>query len=561
MEQHDHAGHHHHDHDHHHHAHNGTDPLRGAATAAFAQQQQDLITAKVVAMVVLGVVSFLIGVLPVKLAKWCRFGEDVLSGRRALVISLLLCFGGGVLLYTTFVHLQPEVRQGFEALREAGKLPQDDMQLSELTFCAGFFLVYIVEELVHLVLDGRSAEDEHDDKDVVAVHRTMSLRRCKDQDGQGQHHSNIGGPNQMIPRAILAPGSPAKQAPLETVTGSLGHAAMAAPQPRALESARKSITASTEGLLHGGSHLGSTASFPAPDAHDAHPHGHHHHHHHHLVKDKVMSKSIRGFLTVLALSFHAVFEGLAVGLESSPGNVWYLFGAIATHKFVIALCVGVELVSSRTRASLILIYVATFAAVSPVGIAAGLLLGAEPGAGEGVAAVVLQGMAAGTLLYVVFFEILQRERTNNQSGVCQLLAIMAGFGVMMALGMACEYPHTSQVFPPPSQIITPPANVNGRSRLPLACVTALFFAYRPIEADDRTERPDRTDSGFPCAERQARERSGASPGSEPFAVAAGPIDLHSSGALASPRDAASRAPSAAGALPLSLTAARALASW
>ena len=35
--------------------------------------------------------------------------------------------------------------------------------------------------------------------------------------------------------------------------------------------------------------------------------------------------SIRDFLTVVALSFHAVFEGMAVGLEDSIPSVWTLF--------------------------------------------------------------------------------------------------------------------------------------------------------------------------------------------------------------------------------------------
>ena len=35
--------------------------------------------------------------------------------------------------------------------------------------------------------------------------------------------------------------------------------------------------------------------------------------------------TIRDFLTVLALSLHAVFEGLAVGLESDTGKLWTLF--------------------------------------------------------------------------------------------------------------------------------------------------------------------------------------------------------------------------------------------
>ena len=38
---------------------------------------------------------------------------------------------------------------------------------------------------------------------------------------------------------------------------------------------------------------------------------------------------------MLALSIHAVFEGLAVGLEASSSNVWTMFAAIASHKFVL----------------------------------------------------------------------------------------------------------------------------------------------------------------------------------------------------------------------------------
>jgi zinc transporter 1/2/3 len=153
-----------------------------------------------------------------------------------------------------------------------------------------------------------------------------------------------------------------------------------------------------------------------------------------------VAKSLRGLLAVLALSFHAVFEGLAVGLEKSVGNVWYLFSAIATHKLVIGFCVGVELISTRTRLVLILVYMATFAVVTPIGIGVGIALsndGEEAGTNT-VATVVLQGMAAGTLLYVVFFEVLQRERANTQSGIWQLVAIVAGFAIMFALQLLCK---------------------------------------------------------------------------------------------------------------------------
>ena len=42
-------------------------------------------------------------------------------------------------------------------------------------------------------------------------------------------------------------------------------------------------------------------------------------------RDFCSSSSIRDFVTMLALSFHAVFEGLAIGLEPDTGDVWKLF--------------------------------------------------------------------------------------------------------------------------------------------------------------------------------------------------------------------------------------------
>lgn len=47
----------------------------------------------------------------------------------------------------------------------------------------------------------------------------------------------------------------------------------------------------------------------------------------------------------------------------------------------------------------------------------------------------MQGLASGTLLYVVFFEILQEHR----SGLRQYLSILFGFVVMFGLQLLSEY--------------------------------------------------------------------------------------------------------------------------
>ena len=58
-------------------------------------------------------------------------------------------------------------------------------------------------------------------------------------------------------------------------------------------------------------------------------------------KDTVkLLSSLRGFLVVVALSVHSLFEGMAVGLEETSGGVWQLFLAIAIHSTAIVFCIG-----------------------------------------------------------------------------------------------------------------------------------------------------------------------------------------------------------------------------
>ncbi len=82
-------------------------------------------------------------------------------------MSGMLCVGGGVLLATVFVHMIPEVRESLETARKLGYTGEIDPHdghdehdhgypLAELVVCAGFFIIYLIEALVHRVfgLDG-----------------------------------------------------------------------------------------------------------------------------------------------------------------------------------------------------------------------------------------------------------------------------------------------------------------------------------------------------------------------------------------------------------------------
>ena len=70
--------------------------------------------------------------------------------------------------------------------------------------------------------------------------------------------------------------------------------------------------------------------------------------------------------------------------------------------------------SGMTR-TLIFAYMGTFSLITPVGIAIGigLVQSASNNSASNGPAAVLNGLAAGTLIYVVFFEILEKERQKK----------------------------------------------------------------------------------------------------------------------------------------------------
>ena len=62
--------------------------------------------AKIWTMVLLGLVSMILGALPLKLGAY--FAKDD-RGWKRVVTSVLLCFGGGVLFATSLIHMLPEI--------------------------------------------------------------------------------------------------------------------------------------------------------------------------------------------------------------------------------------------------------------------------------------------------------------------------------------------------------------------------------------------------------------------------------------------------------------------
>lgn len=309
----------------------------------------DVLQTKVLVLCLLATLRLLFGLIPLRIARSLTPGPRVEHA-----VSLCLCFGGGVLLATCFVHMLPEVRESLSKANIDSNFPY-----AELLVCCGFFLVNIIEEIVHW---------------IVNVHSITS----DDNSSQTRVKS-------------------AKIAPAHSHAVLLHASSLSIEKPR----------------------VSSSPEVPLSDQESTKWLGH-----------------LRGLLVVVALSFHSIFEGLAIGLQPTPRDVWYLFTAVSIHACAILFCMGLELVTSGTRLVHAIVYMVTLAVVSPIGVAIGIAVTTSDvdSAVHALIVGVLQGFAAGTILYITFFEILERER-RKQTGCSQLrlLFILLGFALMVGL--------------------------------------------------------------------------------------------------------------------------------
>jgi zinc transporter 1/2/3 len=113
---------------------------------------------------------------------------------------------------------------------------------------------------------------------------------------------------------------------------------------------------------------------------------------------------------LVALSVHAILEGLALGAQPAFAEATVLFVAIFAHKLMAGFALGTSLARSAIPARFRLGLLAVFAGATPVGIVLGAMpaMGLEGSLREGFEAAFLS-LAAGTFVYVALLDILRDE--------------------------------------------------------------------------------------------------------------------------------------------------------
>ena len=350
----------------------------------------DRITAKILSLILIFLIIFICTILPIWLSKWVeKKGEKGL-----LVISVLTCFGGGVFLGAYLMHLHPEAR---EILEEAWLHPSDiDYPVPELIIGAGFFMVLFLEYAIIWY-------SEKQLKTSVPVGHSQVVKSTL---ANNKVDENVSAQTSEITLTYCKKGE-------DSVAVELGDEKM---QNGATGGSEITVN-NVEAAKRDGAELGTS---PKEEIEEAAAQG-------------------RSIVLIIALSLDCIFEGMALGLQTTTAGVWSMFVAIISHEFIMAFCLGLELVKYYSTKGVV-VGALCYALTVPIGIAIGMLIletQDEVSTAVDITNGVLQCIAAGCFLYVAFFGILTEE-IRKKSLMSKLVAVTIGFLLMAAMALIPE---------------------------------------------------------------------------------------------------------------------------
>lgn len=144
------------------------------------------------------------------------------------------------------------------------------------------------------------------------------------------------------------------------------------------------------------------------------------------------TSALRSFLLLLSLSLHSASEGLAVGLLEDGRKVLELCLALSVHRSLLAFSLALRLAQGRLRRPLVASCLLLFAAMSPLGIGVGMGL-THVSPQHRLARSTLEGLAAGTFIYITFMEILPQELHSASARIPKVAALLGGFTAVTAV--------------------------------------------------------------------------------------------------------------------------------
>lgn len=143
-------------------------------------------------------------------------------------------------------------------------------------------------------------------------------------------------------------------------------------------------------------------------------------------------------LLIMALCFHSVFEGIAVGVADTKADAWRNLWTISLHKIFAAIAMGIALLKMIPKRPLLatIAYSFAFAISSPVGVGIGIAIDATTqGRKADWVYAISMGLACGVFVYVAINHLIAKgfkplKNCYFDTPFFKFVAVLLGVGVI-----------------------------------------------------------------------------------------------------------------------------------
>lgn len=143
---------------------------------------------------------------------------------------------------------------------------------------------------------------------------------------------------------------------------------------------------------------------------------------------------VRAWVFVLALSLHAVFDGLSLGAEQNLEGFYSLVIAVCAHKAFDGLAVGAAVYPANFSFLQSMLMIGVCAAMTPIGIAIGYGATAADGHKNAVLAeAIIVSLSGGSFLFISLAELLPSAIRDGRLVAVKLGAFIAGWIALVVL--------------------------------------------------------------------------------------------------------------------------------
>ena len=321
------------------------------------------------------------------------------------LIGYANCFSGGVFLSACLLDLSPEAREAMNGVLQEVEDYYDtklDYPIADCVILIGFFLVFLIEQLIlyykerHLLMKTLEHQSINRTESTVEGLKNSNMERQPLLDKNPDHV--VMSVSHHVTHERDCNGPQLDTHPLKSnikddqVTNVQEEAISKHNRHHEYEKIRGEENQGDEQTEEGELHDHDVGSL--------------------LFEER---SSLRCLVLLIALTFHSVFEGIAIGLQEEAGGLIQILIAVLAHKLVMAFSLGLNLAqSSGLTVSKFVLSNLVFSLASPTGIAIGaFILGMDESLARDAVNGVLQCIASGTFLYITFFEALPHEFTSS----------------------------------------------------------------------------------------------------------------------------------------------------